>query len=571
MVTRTEEPAPPRLPPAAGLPPAARRRGGVRAIGWPSGGVLTVLLGAVLGAATVALQLVYLFPPNPSDAANYATAAQSFPSPPADPVILHQYLRVGLIVPMRVAMNAFGYSQASYYAVPLVTGLLLAVSVYALGRLLFSRAVGAVAAVLTSVNSVVFISLDQPLPDPTATALFTAAAAVAVGVATGQPLLVRTPRRQVAALLVVGALLGWSYLVREYIVFVWPVVAAVLWRRVGWRGLVVVTAPVLAVVAGESALNAAVHGDALARWTVSAAHGDTSPRPDLDRTFKNLPRTDYLWRPWARIGHAADSTWLLGALVVMLAGAAVAVLRWRHHPAARWLVFFGAWALIYYVPMVLAGGVLDPSAPRMRVQLSRYWIPVAPAVLLGACATLWLGYRWVAARWVLPRWPGRRPGRRPGARTAGAGLLAGLLLVASAAWPVTTSYGEWGDQPTYRANGATHLEQFRTWLRAERDDVSRIWGDWRTTMVLPLFYAEPFGRPVWDGPTRTLEPNAARPQPGDHVVVYPACGSCRLAARAVLGDRLQPWPGWQPAFTTGDGGLVVYRVAAPAPAGGGPT
>lgn len=550
MATRTEDAGvAPTAPDRVVSPAAAAPGGGTRRGRW-IGGVLTAVVGAALGVGAVALQLRYLFAPNPSDPGNYALAALQFPGPPADPLILHQYLRLGLIVPMSLAMDAFGYSQASYYAVPLLTALLLPVSIYAIGRMLFSRAVGVAAGVLASVSSLVFGSLGQPLPDATATAVVTAAVAVAVGVATGQPLLVRTGRRKTAALLLVGALLGWSYLIREYIVFVWPVIPVLLWRRAGWRGLLVVAIPLVAVAAGETALNAALHGDPLARWAASAGHGDLTARPELDRTFKNFPRSTYLLRFWERLGQSPDRTWLRGAVLVMLAGAAFGVLRWRRAPAARWLALFGLWSVAFYVPMVLLGGVLDPSGPRLRLQLIRYWVPLAPAIMLGACGAVWL-----AGRWVLRHVPGLSVRR--------AGALAGVALLLGSAVAARDSFGAWSHRPVYRVNGATHLEQFRTWLRSDGDGVRRIWSDQRTLMVLPIFFSEPFGAPVWRGETDTLAPGSARPAPGDHVVVYPECGHCTRAMRAVLGPTLQPRPGWEPVFATADRGLVVYRVADP--------
>ena len=69
------------------------------------------------------------------------------------------------------------------------------------------------------------------LPDLPATALFTAAIALTVALREG-----RIPFRR-AALVVIGVLLGWSYLTREFIVFDWPL-ALVLWRRIGrWEWL----------------------------------------------------------------------------------------------------------------------------------------------------------------------------------------------------------------------------------------------------------------------------------------------------------------------------------------------
>ncbi len=107
-----------------------------------------LLIGAMLVACVVAVQLAYALQPYPSDQTNYFKAADRFPAAPENLGLTHQYLRIGLVVPVRLAIEVFGYSEAAYYAVPVLTAALLTASVFALGSLLFSRWVGAAAALL---------------------------------------------------------------------------------------------------------------------------------------------------------------------------------------------------------------------------------------------------------------------------------------------------------------------------------------------------------------------------------------------------------------------------------------
>lgn len=509
---------------------------------------LTVGLGAGLVAAVAAAQLAYLLPPAPSDPANYAAAARAFPDPPAEAYIpAHHYLRTGLVVPMRLAMAVVGYSQAGYYAVPLLSTALLVAATFAVGRLLVSRTVGAVAAVLVVVNTIVFPEAAKPLPDLTATALFCAAAALAAGIRTGAPPVAGGPRRRLAALVAIGALLGWSALTREYAVVLWPVIGVLLWRRVRPREIAALAAPVVLLVAGDLAFAAIAHGDPLARLSATATHGQVTARPDLDPTFKNLPRQAYLTLFWTTVGRSHDGPWLQAAIVLAAVGALA---------RPRRLGIFALWALAVWVPLVLLGGLLDPGAPRLRLTLLRYWIPLLPAVLIAAAATVQYAAGALLAR-LARRVPDRVRRRAP--RRTRAALTAGAV-VAAAVWPVADSTASWRPSADYRAGGAVHLEEFRGWLRAEGGGVRAVWTDPRTAMVLPLFYAEPFGTPVWRGPTRRLGPGGAGPAPGDAVVVYPACRDCAGAGRAVLGPDLRPPPGWERAFTARAGGLVVYRV-----------
>src|SRR5262249_15629193 len=117
----------------------------------PAVSATTAALGAGLAVAWLCVLLPHLRVPPPQDPLDYLQAAADFPRGLTDPDappgadVTHQVLRFGLTLPTRLAIEVFGYSQAAYYAVPVVAALLLLVSVYALGCLLFSRTVGAAA------------------------------------------------------------------------------------------------------------------------------------------------------------------------------------------------------------------------------------------------------------------------------------------------------------------------------------------------------------------------------------------------------------------------------------------
>ena len=84
-----------------------------------------VLLGAVLTILYGVLLLLDLSVPQPTDHSHYMHAARTFPSKPTSPLIYHQYLRIGLTGPTALVMKVFGYSEVTYHALPVVSGLAL--------------------------------------------------------------------------------------------------------------------------------------------------------------------------------------------------------------------------------------------------------------------------------------------------------------------------------------------------------------------------------------------------------------------------------------------------------------
>ncbi len=502
-----------------------------------------VVLPTLLALATLVALVVFLTPPYPSDQINYLDAARNFPSVPSNPAIVHQYARLGLVLPMAASMAVVGYSQAAYYLVPLLAAVALAVGVYAVGSLLFARAVGLGAAVLAVGNTAIFVDATAPLPDLLAATLFVWAVVLAMAVRQGHALVTVTPRRRTLALLAIGVLLGWSYLTREFIVFVWPVIPFILFRRVSLRDLFWIALPLGVIGLAEMALNQAIFGDPLARLRVASEHGSGSVPEELARTFQNKRRSWYLAQLGVAIGDAPEGAWLNAALGATVAGALI----WP-----RRLGLLLLWIALLYVPLVLLGGVLNPDAPMLRLFKVRYWYPIFPAFLLGGVATVWLAARSVAGRLGVPEH-----------RSA---LLAGALAVALAAVPVAVAQGARAESSGYRANGAVQMEELRTWLSDRGDAVHTIWADSRTVRVARIFASDPLGGRIWDGQFRTLVPadGPGRPAPGDHVLLYSPrdalCGACRVWSQRIFGSPVSVPPAWTLAFSTADGIVQVYEV-----------
>src|SRR4249920_3674685 len=138
----------------------------------PRSGVLldVAVGGAVILVCGIAL-IAFLQGPHPFDPAKYFETAVYFPH-----VALDLWtLRIGLVGLVYGAVLIFGPSEASLYAVPIATGLLLAAAVYATMLVLFrDRVVAGAAALVTTLNPVYLRNASSILPDTTATATFAA-------------------------------------------------------------------------------------------------------------------------------------------------------------------------------------------------------------------------------------------------------------------------------------------------------------------------------------------------------------------------------------------------------------
>lgn len=506
--------------PSGGRPDAAGRRPPALRTDGPIAGALALCWLAVM--------LAHLRLPYPSDQLNYMSAAGRFPDPLANSSELHQVTRFGLIIPARLAIAVFGYSEAGYHTVPLLASLSLLLGTYAVGTLLFSRWVGAAAAITVVAATPVFYDSTDLLPDVLATGLFTVALAVAVAVRQE-----RLPARW-PVLLGIGFLLGWSYLVREFIVFLWPLAAVLLHRRVRWRGLLWLVAPVAVLFLGETLLCWALYHDPLARLRAVTGHGSEPSTPQIARTFVGKPRRVYLLRLPTILNDYPGGAWLVGLLALTLLGVAARVRR---------LAVPALWCALLWIPLTLLGGLLDPGAPKLRLQLIRYWFPIFPAFVLGG-----LGLLWLAARaWTRPR-------------AVAAGLVLGVAALAAG----TAMNGWWAD-PGTRLGGATQLAAFRGWMARQDGGHHVVWTDRRTANLLRIYQHGPFGGLAWHARIARAADGGGPPERGDLVLFFDAdrgklCGICRKYAQLAWGKPVRPNPRWHLVYATRDQVVRVYAV-----------
>ena len=502
----------------------------------------TELLWAVgVAAAAVALATVFRSSIVPTDPWHYVQGALAFPEGSWRPAGLSRW---GFLLPIVPFARLWGDAPATYYAVPLLTAALLAAVLSLLGTRFAGRIAGVVGVVLTLTSPLVLVNLTRGYPDLTATML--------VGVAILLATLAEDAAKHGfegwrASLLLTGCGLatGWSVEVRETAVFAWPVIGWIL-LRIGrprrtllWFGL-----PVLAWLVLDLGLSTWVYQDPLVKLRILLGADISASEVTSDASYVGHSRWWYATVLPRAIAETTAGPAVLLALTVGLVGGVV----FRRELGRIW-----AWGALSLGLLWASGGPLDPGHPSVRLDVARYWVSFLVPLLLTAAASLVLAVR-------------RTSGSRRAGAVAGAGLLAVASLVPTLHF--AASY------PGFARNGGTALAELRAELAATPGmPEARIWADWGTNRLLPIYQRGTFGPPEWTAADfRSLNrlrdrPHAIQPAPGDFVALYStedrACWQCRRAFRD-LEDWWGPLPrtDWLPVFTSTDGRLSLYRIPA---------
>ena len=145
----------------------------------------------------------------------------------------------------------------------------------------------------------------------------------------------------------------------------------------------------------------------------------------------------------------------------------------RRRPAFN---LVAAWVVLYWVPLTLATGLVDPHFRAFPGNMMRYWMPILPAIAIGG-----LGLVHTGACALLERPPdatGR--GRR----------LAAATVLSLASFAAILTVHDIRDVGLYRGHGATQLYELRAWLDRNGATVDVVWTDRRTARLIPVLLAD---------------------------------------------------------------------------------
>jgi hypothetical protein len=520
---------------------AAGARGRLRTelaarLDWIVGGVVLLLSATGL--------LVFLQGPNPFDPATYFQAAIDFPRGGANLFTL----RIGLTIPVRAAVLAFGASEAALYAIPIATALALAGAVYGTMLVLFrDRVLAAGAALVTVLNPVYLLNASSIFPDTTATATFAAGFfCLVLGAAAAER--GGSQRSQTAAVVLAGVLFGWTYLIREFSPILLPAVAAAaLLLRYPARRMLLLGGAALATAALELVYGLLRTGNPFlhAERILSHTHAAPGRHARVENIQSQLDSVLDTAAVFPRLLLAWQSGWLLLVLLALFVVALVLV-------RDRRLWLFAAWLFSFWITMAALGlGSLPSGNWILNITEVRYWYAVLPALAMGGFAGLaLLGERF------LPVWRGVRAVPVLAAALSAATTVPGMVEFQSCA-----GHSGW-------ANDARQSwVDLRGWFGSPAADrYGQLWTNWRTHRLVPAYTSTIFGGRLWDGTIQVFEhldedavPAAAR---RDAVILVDTNHGTPAALADLRGD-------WRPIFTSADGNMVVlaYRVAPSATAG----
>ena len=502
---------------------------------------------ALVGVVAMVVALAYRSALVPTDPWHYVQGALDFPEGTWRPAGLSRW---GFLLPIIPFARLWGDATATYYVVPVISTGVLAAVLYLLGTRFVSRTTGALGALFALGTPIVFVNLTRGYTDLTATTLVGLAillATLADDAAKEAHDSGRTWGWRVPLLLLAcGFVTGWSFEVRETAIFAWPVIGWVLWR-IGQplRTLAWFVPPALAWLVLDMALAALVYDDPWLKFRIILGADISESEVSSDAGYVGQSRWWYMTvmprSIWALVGGPG----LVVCLVIGMVGGLV----FRAQLGRIW-----AWGMLTASLLWLQGGTLAPERPSVRLDVDRYWLSFIVPLMLVAVGTVVI---------VVGR---SRGGWRVAAAAAAALLAVGVIVPAARS---ATSY------PGFAPNGGDAMSELRTYLAGSDEAAgARIWSDWGTQRILPVYRRDPFGELQWRaGRFRSLnrlvdEPPARRagyPQPGDLVVVYSptdkTCFHCRRALAPVAAEFGPfPGPGWIELFTSGADNLTLYRL-----------
>lgn len=487
---------------------------------------LTTLAWVLVVAAGV--QLAMLKPPFPSDSLAYLNWAAELPRVS----ISHGTTRLGVLLPVRLAIEGFGYSEAAYYVIPSIHFLVLVGSIYVIGASVAGSVAGAVAALATATSTITLGHTSQIVPDPFAAAWFTCAVAI----------ILRAERSANPNLLLLtgGLTFGIAYACREYALFLIPVIGVVGWaKKWNHKQWLLLGAGFLIVVVVEWSLLGVIFGDPLARLKAIAGFADkgaTGASELLKEYGAGATRATVLSRaPRAFMAFSVGS--------LLLAGVAALAITFLVSPRHRGVTsVLLVWIASMWVPMILLAGILDPQTPRIRDNHIRYWFLVLPAMFLALAVVGRAVVDAIRLSWV--RWTT---------------VLSMIVILSSS---VSHDLQAIPRSREFRGTGATQWDEVRDWLRRSGSAIDHIYTDERMARVLPLYTREVFGQLIWNGEVRIFEKDGVfipvQELDGAYVLHELGVRYLRNRGLTIPAEYLEPGQQWEVAVRRGDDTLVVF-------------
>ncbi len=425
---------------------------------------------------TLLLHFFFLNPPILSDQMEYYMAAVEFPHLPNRPDIGR--MRIGLILPVALLYRIFGSAEITYYCAPILSTAMLSISIYLIGKALFSRRVGFFSAVWVLLIPNLILEFGHLLPDIPAAACASSAFALLFTLWGDQKKEHNfSSRRSKWLFFLCGLIFGWSYLIKEYLAILFFLIPLTFWLlKIPWRCLIPLALGMLLMFGLEVILSTLYYQNPLARFLAA------SPRETEGFIEKDVGRI-LTYFAYLLLRAGGEGVLALMGLGVAHSIAGTIKKDQRHAFLLGWfLLIYLLFSFAALLPVLFGwqGSVL------MRLHKFRYWIPILPPLVIGAAATLDHISTLLAAKWKI--------------KPAYASNLCLILIFSLVSF---RSISAIKNDPDFIRNNKEHYLELRAYLRENDDAQDVIWIDRDNkrafAQVLPMYIRTPVGKLIWHG------------------------------------------------------------------------
>ena len=502
---------------------------------------IDLLLIIILVFVAIGVQFIFLNPPILSDQMEYYITAVRFPHLPDNPNI--GSMRIGLELPVALLYRIFGTSEVAYYTVPILSAALLSLSIYFIGKSLFSRRVGFFSGLWVIFIPNLIQDAGHLLPDLPATACSAAAFAVLYTYfGDKQQKRDYTSRGSLFIFILAGLLFGWSYLVKEYLAILFLLIPLVFWiLDIPYRHLIPVAVSMLLMYSIEVAVGIIYYQNPLIRFLAA------SPRETTGEIQKDVSRiVNYFALLLVKDG---------GEGILTLMGFGVLNSLVRSFKKQKSHIFLLSWVLLIYVLFTIAG--LLPVIFKwegivlLRLHKFRYWVPILPPLVISAVAMLDAFLAWIK-------------GLLPKIRISENVFISFFLVVFLS---VTAGYGinSIKNDPDFIRNGADQYLELRAYLKANDNPDDIIWIDRDNKRaferILPMYIRNPFGKLIWHGSTKYINTENLYLRAEEIDQGYIIVDRDFMTPSSSLPSYLYDAPdNWQLVFESENKKLALYKV-----------
>jgi len=481
-------------------------------------------------------QFFFIMPVTLSDEMIYYRAAVQFPRMTETPN--HWTMRLGVVLPVAVLYRIFGHSEIAYYFLPISSTLLLTISTYLIGRMLFNPLIGLIASAWMSLLPHFLLESGNLLPDSTATACITTGILLILSMRAD-------PGKKAGKwiCLASGALFGWAYLAKEYFAVFALIVPIIFFiYKIPIKYLLLFSLGVVASISIEFAIHTLAYGNPLIRLSTSQPRETTA---QIETDTLKIMRLFFI----RMAGYRGAASSIITATGLISLGFMSFKRSKPHQVLFTWImVVYIFFTLLGLLPVILKW----ENEVILRLHLFRYWMPLLPPLAIG-CAAVWDS----AIHKILSR----RIKNHQKARIISS-IFVILVFVAASTMGISAVK----KNMKFVHTGSAHYQELRAYLANPSNANTEIWvvRDLKIgyEYVLPIYANKPLGKDIWNGQIKYLNTD------GQFLDAGEITNGSVLIDRVHFNPQSYPIPqylatppdNWELAFESSNQRIALYHI-----------